>query len=66
MLRYQTLNELWKQFRVEHLKTAAEMETKNQPNKAPMLFSTHAPCETRKAQDYGCLCKSCETFTCCV
>ena len=62
MLRYQTMNELWHIFLKEHPEMATEMQNKNLPNTAPMLFWTHAPWEMQKALDSGCLCKACESF----
>ena len=62
MLRYQTMNELWHEFLKEHTEMATAMQNQNQPNTAPMLFRKHAPWEMRKAQDSGCLCKTCESF----
>ena len=62
MLRYQTINELWQQFMDDHHELAIGMKNPKMPNTAPMLFRTHAPWEMRKAQDSGCLCKSCYSF----
>ena len=61
-MRYQTMNELWHIFLKEHPEMATEMQNKNLPNTAPMLFRTHARWEMRKALDSGCLCKACESF----
>lgn len=54
MLRYETMDELWATFTIEHLELAEQLRNNNQPNKCPMLLYTHAPWEMIKANDVSC------------
>eukprot|EP00984_Skeletonema_dohrnii_P017124 scaffold7728_cov75-Skeletonema_dohrnii-CCMP3373.AAC.2 len=60
MYRYETMDELWATFTIEHAELAEQLRNDKQPNKCPMLLYTHAPWEMVKARDVSCLCINCE------
>ncbi len=60
MFRYETMDELWATFCIEHPELAAQLRNDNQPNTCPMLLRTHAPWEMVPAKDASCLCINCE------
>ena len=62
MLRFETSNELWLKFILEHVEMAINMRNVKMPNTAPMRFRSNAPWKMHKAMDTGCLCKDCVNF----
>jgi hypothetical protein len=60
MLRYESMDELWATFKIEHPEVAAQLQNNNMPHKCPMLLRLHAPWEMIKAKDVSCLCINCE------
>lgn len=58
--RYETWDQLWSEFKIEHPAIAAHIQNPNQPNECPSRLRFHAPWNMMKGTDSSCLCINCE------
>ena len=58
--RYESWNELWDTFQVEHPGIADKIRNQDNPKECPSIIRQHAPWELVKGKDSSCLCMNCE------